>query len=1007
MIRAVLVALLALTILAPLQLNTNAQPVKGPYTDEIQFIHYLDENVAVQEVKAGNLDLYFFRMPLELVSANKNDPKVKIYESIGGSLSILLNPAPDPDGLNPFSIQEVRYAMNYLINRQLIVDEILKGYGSPMYSAFSQFDPDYLVLIDTVESFGFSYNPQFAQNMITKAMEDHGAVKGADSKWYFNNKPIEVKFMIRSDDPKRNALGELISSELEKVGFTVSKDFGDLNKVFTVVYGTDPQKQGWHLYTEGWGGKAGFVRYDSVVGAQMYAPWYANMPGFQIQGAWQYKNDKLDEITQRILTGNFTSQKERDQLLNDAVKMGVNESVRIFVAGLIDPYIASSKMDGIVNDFSAGVTSRFTLIDSRIADKHDLKVGVKQIYQGAWNPIGGFRDVYANRIWMGITDPGAFRNPYTGDTIPVRTSWEVITAGPEGKLSVPSDTTVWDPVKEEWAKVGSNTNATSKVTYDLTYSKWHNGAMMDKNDILYSIYFAFEWGTKEGDNDPTFDSEYTSQAEQLVKTIKGVRFLSDNKVEVYIDYWHFDKGEIADYFGAWASMPWEIIASMEKVVIDGNAAFSKVDADFKKVDWLSLIISSNAEKVKDVLLQFKRDNFMPKALQNSVSASEAGARYDASIKWIEEKKHAVISNGPFYLENYNPQARTITIKAFRDSSYPFEVGKWQGFETAKVATINNVNTPLSIIKGSDVTISGDIKTEGDLNDVQLFYFIKNSEGNIVVKGMTKPSSDGKFQIELSKSDTPKLSSGSNQLKLFAISNLALKPDIYTTSIIGLASEQAPSSTPAPTPTPTPPPTQEKPSGCLIATAAFGSELSPQVQFLRNFRDNRILSTASGSSFMNVFNAWYYSFSPHVADYERNNPWLQQVVKASIYPLIGILTLSEKAYEIFNGEYGAIIAGLTASSMIGAVYFLPFTLAIRRVRDHKFSLPVALVIFEAAIASVLLGTVSNNTYLLMISTTLLVLSTLLLGALLSARIFYKYIIQRTRRISSSRFMLFKQ
>ena len=310
MIRAVLVALLALTILAPLQLNTNAQPVKGPYTDEIQFIHYLDENVAVQEVKAGNLDLYFFRMPLELVSANKNDPKVKIYESIGGSLSILLNPAPDPNGLNPFSIQEVRYAMNYLINRQLIVDEILKGYGSPMYSAFSQFDPDYLVLIDTAESFGFSYNPQFAQNTITKAMEGHGAVKGADGKWYFNNKPIEVKFMIRSDDPKRNALGELISSELEKVGFIVSKDFGDLNKAFTVVYGTDPQKQGWHLYTEGWGGKAGFVRYDSATAAQMYAPWYGNMPGFQIPEAWQYKNDTLDEMTQRILTGNFTSQKE-------------------------------------------------------------------------------------------------------------------------------------------------------------------------------------------------------------------------------------------------------------------------------------------------------------------------------------------------------------------------------------------------------------------------------------------------------------------------------------------------------------------------------------------------------------------------------------------------------------------------------------------------------------------------------------------------------------------------
>src|SRR5437867_10377054 len=76
------------------------------------------------------------------------------------------------------------------------------------------------------------------------------------------------------------------------------------------------------------------------------------------------------------------------------------------------------------------------------------------------------------------------------------------------------------------------------------------------------------------------------------------------------------------------------------------------------------------------------------------------------------------------------------------------------------------------------------------------------------------------------------------------------------------------------------------SKCLIATAAFGSELSPQVQFLRNFRDYKILSTVSGSSFMNVFNAWYYSFSPYVANYEREQPWLQQTVRVGMFPLLG-------------------------------------------------------------------------------------------------------------------------
>ena len=119
------------------------------------------------------------------------------------------------------------------------------------------------------------------------------------------------------------------------------------------------------------------------------------------------------------------------------------------------------------------------------------------------------------------------------------------------------------------------------------------------------------------------------------------------------------------------------------------------------------------------------------------------------------------------------------------------------------------------------------------------------------------------------------------------------------------------------------------SKCLIATAAFGSELSPQVQFLRNFRDYKILSTVSGSSFMNVFNAWYYSFSPYVANYEREQPWLQKTVRIGIFPLLGILITTEKAYSILPGEYGSILAGMIASSLIGIIYLTPIAFFLHR------------------------------------------------------------------------------
>jgi hypothetical protein len=181
----------------------------------------------------------------------------------------------------------------------------------------------------------------------------------------------------------------------------------------------------------------------------------------------------------------------------------------------------------------------------------------------------------------------------------------------------------------------------------------------------------------------------------------------------------------------------------------------------------------------------------------------------------------------------------------------------------------------------------------------------------------------------------------------------------------------------------------QPSGCLIATAAFGSELAPQVQFLRDFRDNHILATASGSSFMNVFNAWYYSFSPQVADYERQQPWLQQAVRVAIYPLLGILQISEKTFMIVPGEFGSLAAGMVASSLIGAVYVSPIAASIKQVRKSRLDYRLALAIVGATLSSVIASLVFVSPQGLIISSTVLVISTIVLTATFIARILNKF------------------
>ena len=104
-------------------------------------------------------------------------------------------------------------------------------------------------------------------------------------------------------------------------------------------------------------------------------------------------------------------------------------------------------------------------------------------------------------------------------------------------------------------------------------------------------------------------------------------------------------------------------------------------------------------------------------------------------------------------------------------------------------------------------------------------------------------------------------------------------------------------------------------GCLIATATYGSELAPQVQQLRELRDNQLLQTESGTAFMGTFNDIYYSFSPTIADYERENPLFKEAVKLAITPMISSLSLMENA----NSESEVLSIGISVIALNLGMY----------------------------------------------------------------------------------------
>ena len=178
------------------------------------------------------------------------------------------------------------------------------------------------------------------------------------------------------------------------------------------------------------------------------------------------------------------------------------------------------------------------------------------------------------------------------------------------------------------------------------------------------------------------------------------------------------------------------------------------------------------------------------------------------------------------------------------------------------------------------------------------------------------------------------------------------------------------------------------NGCLIATAAFGSEIAPQVQFLREYRDDIIMSTAVGSSFINAFNTVYYTFSPSVADVERNNSIFQELVRAGITPLLGILQIT-KLTSVDNGEISLITSGMIASSLIGATYLWPVGLASKYIRKgFRSRIKTAIIVISIALALTLISSVIGNVQFMMISTSALVLSFVGTGAMFSSWAIWK-------------------
>jgi peptide/nickel transport system substrate-binding protein len=745
----------------------------GPAAERLLYNAFFVDRAPL-DIEAGNMDIYLFGLKTEAAQDLRGTEGIELIDAPATTISLILNPAPAPEGeLNPFAIPEIRAAMQYLVDRQAIAQDIYLGAARPMITHVSPSDPDFLTIYDIDRGSGITYDPELARERIAEAMSAAGA-ELVDGVWTYEGQPVRIKLVGRVEDERRE-VADLVRRELEEAGFQVAITYDPFASAVQKVYSTDPAAFEWHIYTEGWG-RGAPERYD-VGGVNSFnAPWLGNMPGWKEEGFWQYENEELDELGQRLFRGEFASLDERDEIYRTMTQAGLDESIRVWLATIDNSFPMVDELEGVTRDLVAGPRNPWALREAYVPGSQDVRVGHQWVWteRSTYNPVGGLGDVYSVDLWRNLTDPPIWNDPFTGIPQPFRATYEIETAGPDGSLDVPPDAVLWDVETKTWAPVGDGATARSKATFDYsgyTGSTWHHGQPITVADAVYSIAQSFDRAY-----DPEkarIETALAVTARPYLETFKGFRLTEDDRLEVYVDYWHFDENEIAAYANpAGFDMPWEVKAAMDDLVFEQRrAAYSDTAASRFSVPWLSLVLKRDAGLVDRTLRDMERDELVPPGVfefggRSLVTPEEAVARYEAAQEWFDDKDHLVISQGPFSLEQFDPPAQFAELVAFRDPGYPFKPGDLYRGEPPELAITGISADP--VVPGEDAVVVASVDGPGELS--MRYLLLDPAVGEVVEQGEAAAVGEGQFSVTIPADVTSSLFPGFYELYLAAESD---------------------------------------------------------------------------------------------------------------------------------------------------------------------------------------------------------------------------------------------
>ncbi len=801
------------TVEVPVEVVVTATPEPskrtGAWVDMLVFTEQNSAEAAVKQLQANDIDIYAYSVGGEdLFKTVKEDSNLSYTNAVGSYTELTFNPSgPEfADGrLNPFSNAKIREAMNWLIDRDYMVQEIYGGLGNVKYTSLNSSLPDYAKYVDVlraIETF-YAYNPDKAKEVITTEMTAMGATLGADGKWMYKDAPVVIIAIIRTED-ERLQIGDYACNQLETVGFTTDRQYKTRSEASPIWNQADPKEGKMHFYTGGWITTA-ISRDDATNFGYFYTNLGSGSP------LWQaYVNaPEFKDVADKLWINDFKTLEERRDLFTKALWLAQQDSIRVWLVDQLSFSPQAAKLQ-VAYDLAGGVAGSSLLpYTIRWADQEGGTVRIAQpgVLVEPWNPIAGSNWIYDQTPGRTTADQGTLSDPYTGlvwpqriesaavvvkEGLPVVKTLDWLTLTFEPKIEVPADAWVdWDAANQKWITAAEKftqtveTNTKVTVTYpkDMFQTvKWHDGSPLSAADFVMRMIMVFDYGKPES---AIYDEALAPQVDAFLSHFKGIVIESTDPLvittyddQIYLDAEYLVTSWFPYY--AFGTGPWHTVALGAIADAKGELAFSTDKAGAKSIEWMSFIAGPSLPILKadlDTQILTPTIPFEP-TMGQFLKLDEVTARWQNLKKWYALQGHFWVGCGPFWLDKAFPIEKTLTLRRFEQ--YPDPASKWSRF-SAPMIPVNEVDGPGEVTIGAeavyDVFVTYNDQPYPAAYIAEVKYLVFDANGVLVASGPATAAEEGHYTVTLGADVTGKLAAGSNKLEVVVSSNAVSIPGI--------------------------------------------------------------------------------------------------------------------------------------------------------------------------------------------------------------------------------------